>query len=159
MPDSPIFQYIDALRGRYSELREGEVADYIPELSGADPESFGISLAMRDGYVYETGHTDRLFTIQSISKAFVYGLALEENGIERVAQKVGVEPTGDAFNAISLSNDGAPLNPMINAGAIAVCGLIRGNHRTGKGRTHNRMPQYVRRAETGDRSFCLPLRE
>lgn len=126
MPDSPIFQYIDALRARYSELREGEVADYIPELSGADPESFGISLAMRDGYVYETGHTDRLFTIQSISKAFVYGLALEENGIERVGQKVGVEPTGDAFNAISLSSDGAPLNPMINAGAIAVCGLISG---------------------------------
>lgn len=126
MPYSPILQYIEALRCRYSELREGTVADYIPELSNADAESFGISVAMRDGYVYETGHTDRLFTIQSISKAFVYGLALQENGVDRVARKVGVEPSGDAFNAISLSSVGAPLNPMINAGAIAICGLIEG---------------------------------
>lgn len=126
MPRSPILQYLESLRCRYSELREGQVADYIPELSNADPESFGISMATRDGYVYETGHTDRLFTIQSISKAFVYGLALQENGIDRVARKVGVEPTGDAFNAISLSSVGAPLNPMINAGAIAICGLIGG---------------------------------
>ena len=71
--------------------------------------------------------TRQPFTIQSISKALVYGLALEDNAESAVLQRVGVEPTGDAFNSISLDpRSGRPLNPMINAGTIAVAALVAG---------------------------------
>ncbi len=77
--------------------------------------------------MYEVGDTRQEFTIQSISKPFVYGLALEDNGREAALQRVGVEPTGDAFNSISLDpGTGRPRNPMINAGAIATAALIAG---------------------------------
>ena len=85
-------------------LDEGTVATYIPELAGADPRWFGISLATVDGYVYEVGDTRQPFTIQSISKPFVYGLALEDCGKAAVLERIGVEPTGDAFNEISLES-------------------------------------------------------
>ena len=124
---SPIQALLDALRARYAGLRDGEVATYIPELAKADPELFGICLATADGFVYEVGDSRHEFTIQSISKPFVYGLALDDHGVGTMLSKVGVEPSGDAFNAISLhKTTGRPLNPMINAGAIATTGQIRG---------------------------------
>ncbi len=122
---SPVSQILKTLHERYANLTEGQVADYIPELSKVDPKLFGICIATRDGHVYEVGDTRHKFTIQSISKALSYGLALEDRGEEHVLSKIGVEPSGDAFNAISLKPDtGAPFNPMINAGAIATCGQI-----------------------------------
>ncbi len=103
------------------------MADYIPELGKADPDWFGICLATIDGHVYEVGDSRQPFTIQSISKPFVYGIALEDNGSDAVLQKVGVEPTGDAFNSISLDPvTGQPANPMVNAGAIATTSLVGG---------------------------------
>jgi glutaminase len=122
---SPIEHYLRNLLAKHAGLRAGKVADYIPELAKADPEWFGICIATRDGHVYEVGDTRQGFTIQSISKALVYGLALEDRGDSHVLSRIGVEPSGDAFNAISLKADsGAPFNPMINAGAIATCGQI-----------------------------------
>jgi glutaminase len=122
---SPVAQILKTLHERYSSLKEGAVADYIPELSKADPNWFGICIATRDGHIYEVGDTRQEFTIQSISKALSYGLALEDRGEEHVLARIGVEPSGDAFNAISLKpGTGAPFNPMINAGAIATCGQI-----------------------------------
>jgi glutaminase len=122
---SPIAQILKTLHERYASLNEGNVADYIPELSKVNPNLFGICIATRDGHVYEVGDTRHKFTIQSISKALSYGLALEDRGEEHVLSRIGVEPSGDAFNAISLKPDtGAPFNPMINAGAIATCGQI-----------------------------------
>jgi glutaminase len=126
--DSPIVRYLRSLHDRFRTLDEGAVATYIPELAGADPRWFGISLATVDGYVYEVGDTRQPFTIQSISKPFVYGLALEDCGKAAVLERIGVEPTGDAFNQISLeSTTGRPRNPMINAGAIAATSLVRGD--------------------------------
>jgi len=123
---SPIQALLDALHARYAGFREGEVATYIPELAKADPELFGICLATADGFVYEVGDSRHGFTVQSISKPFVYGLALDDHGAEFMFTKVGVEPSGDAFNAISLhKTTGRPLNPMINAGAIATTGQVR----------------------------------
>jgi len=105
-------------------VTDGDVATYIPELAKADPKWFGICLVTATGHVYEVGDTRQDFTIQSISKPFVYGLALEDNGRTEVLKKVGMEPTGDAFNSISLEpGTGRPRNPMINAGAIAGNGI------------------------------------
>lgn len=122
---SPILEFVQSLHARYRGLSEGRVADYIPELAKANPDSFGICIATRDGQLYESGDTRQGFTIQSISKAFTYGLALEDRGEEHVLSRIGVEPSGDAFNAISLKEgSGTPFNPMINAGAIATCGQV-----------------------------------
>lgn len=124
---SPILDFLRRLHAELTDLRDGEVATYIPELGRADPEWFGICVVTAGGHVYEIGQTDIEFTIQSISKPFVYGLALEDNGREDVLAKVGVEPSGDAFNSISLEpGTGRPLNPMINAGAIATASLVPG---------------------------------
>jgi glutaminase len=124
---SPIQEYLERLHQKYAELRDGEVATYIPELAKANPEWFGICLATTDGRIYEVGDTRQLFTIQSISKPLTYGLALEDRGRDAVLAKIGVEPTGDAFNSISLAPEtGCPLNPMINAGAIAAASLVAG---------------------------------
>ena len=124
----PIDEYLKELHARFKDLRDGDVATYIPELANADPDWFGICIATTDGRVYEVGDSRQPFTIQSISKPFVYGLALEDQGREAVLAKIGVEPTGDAFNSISLEpGTGRPLNPMINAGAIAAASLVAGH--------------------------------
>ena len=102
----------------------GEPAGYIPELAAADPDRLGAVFATTDGEVYGAGDIDTEFTIQSISKPFTYALALADRGFGPVLAKVGVEPSGEAFNQISLESDtGRPYNPMINAGAITVHAL------------------------------------
>jgi glutaminase len=122
---SPIQEYLQELCNELATLDSGEVANYIPELARAKPDWFGIAIATVDGHVYQVGDTQLPFTIQSISKAVTYGLALEDNGFERVQAKVGVEPSNEAFNAIILEAEtGRPLNPMMNAGAITTSGLI-----------------------------------
>src|SRR5262245_14935149 len=123
----PVQQYLEELHTRFLRLTAGNVAAYIPELAHADPARFGICIAAVDGHVYEVGDTRHCFTIQSISKAITYGLALEDNGIDTMLRTVDVEPSGEAFNSISLHPvSGRPRNPMINAGAIATCGTIKG---------------------------------
>lgn len=117
--------YLDLLHQRFASLDGGAVADYIPELGKADPDWFGIAVVTVDGHVYQSGDTRQPFSIQSISKAFTYGIALEDKGAETVASKIDVEPSGEAFNSISLEPDtGRPRNPMINAGAIVATSLV-----------------------------------
>lgn len=119
--------YLDRIRAEQIELSDGALASYIPELSTVDPESFGLSLSTSDGYVYESGDTAMEFTIQSISKPFTYALALELIGQDAVDAKIGVEPSGEAFNEISVDNvTKTPKNAMINAGAIAAVSLVPG---------------------------------
>lgn len=125
--DGPIFAALKEIYDRYREDFSGNVATYIPELAKADPKLFGVAIVAADGQAYEVGDSDHLFTIQSISKPFVYGLALEEYGVDYVLNKVGVEPTGEAFNSIVLDErHNRPFNPMVNAGAIATTALIKG---------------------------------
>jgi glutaminase len=122
---SPIAAYLDELLERHAGDASGEVATYIPELAEVDPDQFGICIATVDGAMYETGDTRFHFTIQSMSKPLTYGLALELAGEAAVRSRVGVEPSGDPFNEISLrARTGTPVNPMINAGAITCAGIV-----------------------------------
>jgi len=123
-PANGLSRFLSQTHAALSREQGGAVADYIPELLKANPDHFGIALATIDGHVYEIGDAATPFTIQSISKAFVFALALELFGPERVAKAIGVEPSGDAFNSIRLSGDNRPFNPMVNSGAIACSGLI-----------------------------------
>ena len=102
-------------------LSEGKVATYIPELAHGDPTQLGVCVMTPEGGVYSAGDWQQPFTIQSISKTIGLIFALQTVGYDKVFSKVGVEPTGDAFNSIVKleTRTVRPLNPMINAGAIA----------------------------------------
>lgn len=166
---SPFRTYLNELYEKYKTVDEGSVADYIPELALADPNWFGIGVVTADGQVFEVGKCDQVFTIQSISKAFVYGLALEDHGREYVNSKVSVEPTGEAFNAIVLDEKtNRPYNPMVNAGAIATTDLIKGNNSTDRlkrmlamfqrytGREHDiNVPIFLSEKATGHRNRAM----
>jgi glutaminase len=118
-------QYLDRIRVEHVDVGDGVLASYIPELTRVDPGGFGLSLSSSDGFVYESGDTAVEFTIQSISKPFTYALALQLIGQGGVDAKIGVEPSGEAFNEISVDpTTKMPKNPMINAGAIAAVSLV-----------------------------------
>lgn len=118
-------RYLDRIREEHAGVTDGALADYIPELAGVDPNGFGMSLSSADGFVYESGDATTQFTIQSISKPFTYALALDQIGADAVDARIGVEPSGEAFNEISVDQSTKiPKNPMINAGAIAAVSLI-----------------------------------
>jgi glutaminase len=126
---SPVLSFLESLHAEYRDLDDGDVATYIPELGRADPSWFGIALVTVDGEVFTVGDADLGFTIQSISKPFVFGMALEDHGEQLVLSRVGVEPSGNAFNAIVVDpHTNRPFNPMVNAGAIVTTGLLRGSN-------------------------------
>jgi glutaminase len=111
--------------------KNGKLVTYIPELSKTNPDALGVSIITVDGEEYNGGDYETKFTIQSISKIITLMLAILDNGSERVFLSVGVEPTADAFNSIinlETKSPQRPLNPMINAGAIATVSLIAGNN-------------------------------
>lgn len=123
---------------------KGKVANYIPELAKASPETLGISLCFIDGQTISAGDSHVPFTMQSISKVFTLLLALMDHG-ERVFDKVGMEPSGDDFNSmlkLELVEPGKPFNPLINAGAIVISSLIKGNSHEEK---LNRILNFIRR--------------
>ena len=124
MPGRPLLRFLTDCHGRFSAETAGTIASYIPELGKADPDHFGIALATIDGHLYEVGDTRIAFTVQSMSKAFVFALALDTLGAARVESTIGVEPSGEPFNSIRLNADNHPFNPMVNSGAIACSGLI-----------------------------------
>ncbi|NMG06616.1 glutaminase A [Brasilonema sp. UFV-L1] len=128
---SSLQSFLEDLHSKYESRGDGTVANYIPELAKVNPDLFSICIATVNGDVYEVGDYNQLFTIQSISKVFVHGLALEDHGRDYLLTRVGVEPTGDAFNAIILDEKSKrPYNPMVNAGAIATTSLIKGSDAT-----------------------------
>lgn len=124
---SPLREILRELHSRLSANDEGKVADYIPELAAANPRHFGMTLCTTDGQIVEVGDCQQPFTIQSVSKPFIFGLAIEDHDVDHVLTKVGVEPTGEAFNSIVLDEaSNRPFNPMVNAGAIATADLVTG---------------------------------
>ena len=109
---------------------QGKLADYIPELSKADPKAIGIHIITKDGEQSFAGSNNARFTIQSIVKPILLLLALMDNGMEFVRRRVGVEATGKPFDAINATEqrlDSEHINPMVNMGAIAMCTLIHGD--------------------------------
>lgn len=107
----------------------GNVATYIPELARSSPENFALAIVTVDGQIISMGNDLVEFSLQSTSKPFVYGYALEKFGRHQVLKKVGVEPSGEAFNSIVEleRKSNRPYNPMINSGAIAIAGMIEGS--------------------------------
>ncbi len=122
---------LNRLLERHRDHDAGRLASYIPELARADPALFAIAVVRVDGTRYEVGDADAPFTIQSISKPFTHAIALQDRGRTEVLKRVGVEPSGDAFDSIiALDAANRPHNPMVNAGAIAVTGMIDGRDPT-----------------------------
>ena len=154
---SPVLDYLQRLLDEYREVDEGEVATYIPELGRADPEWFGICVVTADGHVYEVGDTALDFTIQSISKPFVFGMALEDQGRDVVLERVGVEPSGNPFNAIVVDDRNRPFNPMVNAGAIATTSLVPGADLKAKWRfIHEGLSRFAGRKERNHNGEDIP---
>ena len=127
---------LEELYRRHLPLHDDEVVSYYtsglgyeePEqIAPAQQKPFAISLATTDGEVFGAGDHDLPFALKSISKVVVYGLALEACGRDRVLERVGVEPSGDAFNSIVFDErNNRPHNPMVNAGALATTALVEG---------------------------------
>jgi glutaminase len=119
---------LDDAHARYRDLADGAVADYIPALAGASPDLFGLCIADVDGHVFTAGDAEHPFSIQSVSKPFVFALVCQAIGHEAARAKLGVNSTGQPFNsviAIELNED-RTMNPMVNAGAIAATSLVPG---------------------------------
>ena len=117
--------FLQDLIDRFRDLDEGTVQTALPGMDKTPAETLAIAVATVDGQVWSAGDAAHPFSLQSISKPFLYGLALDRLGRERVHRKVAVEPTGEAFNSLTeLEEDHLPYNPMINSGAIAISGLL-----------------------------------
>ncbi|WP_375384384.1 glutaminase A [uncultured Microbacterium sp.] len=132
----PIQLLLDAVLDSVRPITDGAPAAYIPELASADPDHLALAVVGPRGRIFSVGDDHVEFSIQSISKPFVLALALQEQGLDAVLERVGAEPSGEPFNAISLEAlTGRPANPMVNAGAIATSALISGDdidERTGR---------------------------
>lgn len=129
LPDPEHVQAVlEAAHAACRDLDEGTVADYIPALAAAPPEAFGACIAGTAGGLYEVGDTTTEFSIQSVSKPFVFALVCQAIGPEAAREKLGVNSTGLPFNSVMAIELGADrtMNPMVNAGAIATTSLVPG---------------------------------
>lgn len=120
---------IEQIFNKTKAIQYGTLPAYIPELTKVDPNLYSISITTTSGQTFCYGEYRHEFTIQSLSKPFTYGLALEKHGRDNVLKKVSVEPTGDPYNSIKLlSSSNKPYNPMVNAGAIVCASMIPGEN-------------------------------
>ncbi len=122
---SDIHHVLQHIYDTVKDNHKGTLPDYIPELAKVDPDKYGLAIVTNKGSIYSVGDVETTFTIQSVSKALNYCIALELLGRDVVIGSVGVEPSGDRFNAIEFDpRTLLPYNPMVNAGAITIAGLI-----------------------------------
>ena len=125
---------VDAAYAQFRNLKEGKNADYIPALAKVDPNLFGIVLVTVDGKVFTAGDVKTEVSIQSISKVFTMAQVIQEQGIESVEKRIGVDATGARFNSIiaiegvrTVVGTGAPeMNPLVNPGAISTTSMVTG---------------------------------
>ena len=125
---------VDAAYAKYRGLQEGKNADYIPALAKVDPNLFGIAVVTADGKVYAAGDVKTEVSIQSISKVFTMAQVIQEQGLESVEKRIGVDATGMRFNSITavegvrtVAGAGAPeMNPLVNPGAISATSMVKG---------------------------------
>jgi glutaminase len=125
---------IDAAYAKYQNLAEGKNADYIPALAKVDPKLFGIALVTSDGKVYTAGNITTQVSIQSISKVFTAAQVIQEQGLDSIEKRIGVDATGARFNSIIaveavkvVGGTGAPeMNPLVNPGAISATSMVTG---------------------------------
>ncbi|KOX80357.1 Glutaminase kidney isoform, mitochondrial [Melipona quadrifasciata] len=126
IPDwSGFTKHIEDFYWKCKSNSEGKVASYIPQLARMNPDYWGVSVCTIDGQRFSIGDTSIPFTLQSCSKPLTYAIALDRLGQEVVHQYVGQEPSGRNFNELVLDYNKKPHNPMINAGAILVCSLLK----------------------------------
>ena len=127
-PGEEVIRLVQEAHARYGDVRDGTVADYIPALAKASADWFGVCVAGVGGEVYEIGDASRAFSIQSISKPFVFALVCQALGGGRAREAVGVNATGLPFNSVMAVelNAARTMNPMVNAGAIATTSLAPG---------------------------------
>ena len=125
---------VDAAYAKYKGLQEGKNADYIPALAKVDPNLFGIAVVTPDGKVYTAGDVKTEVSIQSISKVFTMAQVIQEQGLESIEKRIGVDATGARFNSIiaveavkTVVGTGAPeMNPLVNPGAISATSMVKG---------------------------------
>ena len=125
---------VDAAYAKYKDLKEGKNADYIPALAKVDPNLFGIAVITADGKVYSAGDLKTEVSIQSISKVFTAAQVIQEQGLDSIANRIGVDATGARFNSIiaiegvrTVVGAGAPeMNPLVNPGAISATSMVKG---------------------------------
>ena len=129
VPDPAVKDFqrvVDAAYAKYKDLKDGKNADYIPILTETPSDLFGVVIVTKDGKVYTAGDVDYVFSIQSVSKPFTAALIMSEQGPAVLKEKIGVEPTGMAFNSkLALAVYENSVNPLVNAGAIAAVSLVQ----------------------------------
>ena len=125
---------VDAAYAKYKGLQEGKNADYIPALAKVDSNLFGIAVVTVDGKVYTAGDVKTEVSIQSISKVFTMAQVIQEQGLDAIAKRIGVDATGARFNSIiaveavkTVVGTGSPeMNPLVNPGAISATSMVKG---------------------------------
>src|SRR5262245_66390748 len=127
---------VDTAYQQFRNLKEGKNADYIPALAKVDPNLFGIALVTVDGKVITAGDVKSEVSIQSISKVFTMAQVIQEQGLESIEKRIGVDATGARFNSIIaveavkvVGSTGAPeMNPLVNPGAISATSMVKGSN-------------------------------
>ena len=126
--DSVFKDFPHQVHGKYRSVDLGSTTDILPGLQQADPDTFANTAVSIDGSRYAVGHYDRKFGLQSVSKPFVYGMALDDHGETQVRRLIGVESTGTSFNSMIKHEEVSEgrFNPMVNVGAVSTS-LIKGD--------------------------------
>lgn len=120
-------QIVDEAYKEVQHIQGGANANYIPFLANVDSKLFGIAICLPSGKIIETGDSEYVFGIESISKVHTAILVLRQYGADELLEKIGADATGLPFNsimAILLEKD-HPSTPLVNAGAIAADSMVK----------------------------------